>query len=438
MGSRAVKCVFAIVFLLCTACGWFSCESPIEKERRALQEAGESTEAVIYRGLKVTLRSAPVDPNAAPPDASATKIRLLTHRVLERITKGQSSEQAPMSAEDYALLAKELYELRDELRETDEDEYPTLLAQIAATSGSPSAVPTWYGSDWEHLVLAMLWIASQKAPPGIVIYEIGELDPNGIDEPGVRIAARLLRSFAFLQRGWPWLTDEESTAYLEDLDAHRDEIVAFTRTFEGAPADATDAFVYAQWHAPGVLVRGLARHQKEEEELALDDFDAFLADAETLGLDNEVVWLIGVYVGLEREDAERALTNLRKLHESETLGDAEKKLIAEAIEAVEKRNPDSAFNAITDKVLIAKIAGAYVLRVLAEVDWREELEKSESGRALLSANDAIGAEVDRIRGAFSPEQLESLKNKAADATRRLGTEARDRASKVWHGRGKGE
>jgi hypothetical protein len=423
---------FAVALLLLSACGWFSCESPIERERRELQEAGESTESVVYRGLKVTMRSAPIDPDAGPADASATKIRVLTQSMLQRMAKGEQSEEPAMTAADYVLLAKEFYELRDELRTTDEDEYPTLLAQLAGARGNGGAVPAWYGPDWEHLVLAMLWVASQKAPPGIVIYELGELDPEGIDVDGVRLAARLLRSVAFLQRGWPWLTDEEATAYLDDLAAHHDEIVAFTRMFGGATQP--DDVVYAQWHAPGVLVRGLARHQKEQEDLALDDFDAFMDDAETMGLDNEGVWLIGAYVGIKREDRERALTNLRKLEHSELLGGKEKALVAQAIEAVENRDPASAFNAITDKVLIGKIVGTYVLRVLSEVDWRAELEKSESGRALLTADDAIGAEVERIRSGFSPEQLEGLKGMTLDATRRLGNEARER----WHSLGKGD
>lgn len=420
-------------FAVMTACGWMSCESPMEKERRELQEAGESTEALVYRGLKVTMRSAPIDPDAGPQDASATKIGQLLHR----IAGTRRDAETPLSASEYVELAREFYALRDQLRTVDEDDYPTLLAQIGAASKSEQLMPAWYNSDWEHLVLATAWIASQKAPPAFVVYELGELDPAGIHEPGVRVLARLLRSLAFTLYGWSWLTDEEATAYLDDLERNRAEIIAFTRGFDSVSSDATDEQVYAQWHAPGVLLRGLARHRKGDEDPALEDLDAFVTDAETIGLEDEGVWLIGAYVGIRREDTERALTNLRKLEASPRLGDDEKKLVRQAIEAIEDRDPDAAFNVVTDKWLVAQIVGGYVLRVLAKVEWRKELEQTDSGRALLGADDEIEAEVDRIGGALSPEQVDELEKKAGEAARRFGAGARDEATKAWHRLGDG-
>jgi hypothetical protein len=436
-GMRRIWQPFVLlVALSAAACGFFSCESPIERERRELREAAESSEAVLYRGLKVSLRSAPLD-GSASTDASASKIRQLTASVFTRLLReGAQAEQAPtLTPADYVLLAKELYELRDELRAADEDAYPTLLHQIVVASGDdPKSHPVlaWYDPAWEHLVLALLWTGSQKAPQGFVIHELGELDPNGLEPDGVRVAARLLRSLAFYQYHWPWLADEELTAYLDDLQASRTDVIAFTRAFAGAPPDATDDFVYAQWHAPGVLLRGIVRFQKELDDEALDDFEAFLVDAQTLGIDDEGVWLVGAYVGIRREDPERALENLRKLEGSPMLDDDAKKLVRESIEALEKRDPDSAFNRVTDKVLVAKIAGGYLLRVLAKVNWREQLEGSEAGRALLRSDEEIAGEVERTKAAFSPDQLDGLTNKAAESAREVGERTREGAVEVWH------
>lgn len=432
---RAWQWLVLGVALFATACGFFSCESPIERERRELQEASESTEAVIYRGLKVTLRSAPLD-ETATTDASSTKIRQLTASVFSRLAAGGEEAEAStkFSAEDYVLLAKELYELRDELRTADEDDYPTLLHRIVLASGDdPANAPifAWYDSAWEHLVLAMLWTGSQKAPPGFVIYELSELDPAGISVDGVRIAARLIRGGAFYQYHWPYMADEELTAYLADLEASRAGIVAFTRQFDAAPAGASDEVIHAQWHAPGVLLRGIVRFQKKEDDAALDDLDAFLDDAETLGIDEEGVWLVGAYVGIRREDSERALTNLRKLEGSPLLDDDARKLVRESIAAIEERDPDAAFNRVSDKVLVAKIVGGYLLRVLAKVDWREQLEKSESGRALLRTDEALRIEVERTQKALSPEQLKGLSETAAQSARELGDRTRRGAAEAW-------
>ncbi|HET6585590.1 MAG TPA: hypothetical protein VFG69_19155 [Nannocystaceae bacterium] len=417
------------------ACGFFSCESPIEKERRELREATESSEAVLYRGLKVALRSAPLD--GSPTDESSTKIRQLTASVFTKLLRegAQDGQSVELTPADYVVLAKEFYELRDELRDADEDAYPTLLHQIVVASGDDPAslaMLEWYDPAWEHLVLAFVWTGSQKAPQGFVLHELNELDPDGLEPDGVRVAARLVRSLAFYQYHWPWLADEELTAYLDDLAASRADVVAFTRAFAGAPPDASDDFVYAQWHAPGVLLRGIARFQKALEDEALDDLDAFLVDAQTLGIDDEGVWLVGAYVGIRREDPERALENLRKLEASPLLDDDTRKLVRESIEALEKRDPDSAFNVVTDKLLVAKIAGGYLLRVLAKVNWREQLERSESGRALLRSDEAMMGEVERTKAALSPDQLDGLTTKASESARDVGERARRGAVEVWH------
>lgn len=437
-GLRGWQVVVSLVGLLLTGCGIFRCESPIERERRELREAGETTEAVLYRGLKVTLRSAPLEPGAAT-DPSATKIRQLTARIFQRLLAKDGADQPDTqpSAADYVALAQEFYELRGELRNVDEDDYPTLLHQIVSASGSDPAMVgalRWYGSAWEHLVLALLWTSgSSVAPQGFVIYEIGELDPAGIEDDGVRMGARLMRAGAFFRYQWVYLTEEETTAYLADLSEHRSQVIAFARSFGGAEVPADDDVVYAQWHAPGVLLRGVARMQIEgQEDGSLDDLDAFLVDAQAMGVDDEGVWLVGAYVGIRREDAERALTNLRKLETSPLLDDDARTLVKETIAALEERDPDSALNRVTDKVLMAKIVGRYLLRVLAKVHWREELEASESGRALLRLDTELRAEVERIKGALSSEQLEGLTDKTVESARAMGESTKEKAADAWH------
>ena len=89
-----------------TACGFFSCESPIEKERRELQEATESSEAVLYRGLKVALRSAPLD--GSETDAKSTKIRQLTASVFAKILResDKAEQTVELTPADYAVGAQ--------------------------------------------------------------------------------------------------------------------------------------------------------------------------------------------------------------------------------------------------------------------------------------------------------------------------------------------
>ncbi len=79
--------------------------------------------------------------------------------------------------------------------------------------------------------------------------------------------------------------------------------------------DSADEALYAQIHAPGVLLRGLDRLTIDKEEAGDDDLDSFIGDAKKMNLstgsrqvmDNEPVWLIGAYVKIRREKTDEAV-----------------------------------------------------------------------------------------------------------------------------------
>jgi hypothetical protein len=279
---------------------------------------------------------------------------------------GDEQRQEKLAPADYVELAAAFYKLRSELREADEDDDPTMFEQLAAAGGTlrdPATVETlsWYNSAWEHLLLAGVWAASQKAPRGFVLYELGQLDPDELQSVPIRILTRALRGMAFLQYSWPYMSELEMTAYLDDLAEHREEMLSFGRQ-SSRVAGRSDEQIYAQWHAIGVLLRGGARMGKgdEFEEEMLGDLELFLKDAETLGLDEEVVWLIAAYVGIKREDPERSLPALRKLAQSELFPAEEQRLFSDAADAVENRDPDAALASLSDKYLLTKVVGSYV------------------------------------------------------------------------------
>ncbi len=423
--------VVALGFSLVSSCSALSCETPLEREQRELREAAEGFEAVVYRGFKVSIRSAPIEDlraanagNVAADDSAAddsatddpgARVRQQTGRLTRALLHaGDEQRREKLEAADYVELAASFYKLRNELREVDEDTYPTLFEQMAAADGSlqdPStvAILTWYNSAWEHLLLAAVWAASQKAPRGFVLYETGKMDPNELQSASVRMLMRSVRGMAFLQYGWPYMSEIEMTAYLDELATNREAIIAFSRN-SARGRERSDEQLYAQWHAIGVLLRGGARMNKgdEFEEEALSDLELFLKDAETLGLDEEIVWLIAAYVGIKRDDAERAVPALRKLSQSALFPEAEQQLFSDAANAVEQRDPDAALASLNDKVLFTKVVGAYVFRILMRVNWREKLEATEAGRAVLRVEGVLDEEAARIKQAMSAEQLREV------------------------------
>ncbi len=450
MGRLGSSSLRALVMVLCSvapSCSALSCETPLEREERELKAAGESMEAVVYRGIKVSLRSAPIaagEPegtdagvllrqwartSASSPteaalgsDAAAAKVREQTQRLFAAMVTSDESESRALTAADYVKLATAFYSLRHSLRDVDEDDLPTLfevLSHVKAEQGDPLVLHTltWYNSAWEHLAIAVVCTVS-KAPRGMVIYELGQLDPSQLQMTSVRLMSRLLRGITFSDYGWPYLAERELTAYLKDLEDNREEMVRFSREFQ-QPSDWSDAQLHAQWHAAGVLTRGLVRLEMGEESDAgmLDDLDAFLADARTLGIDAEGVWLVDAYVGIKREDAPRAITSLERLAQSPMFPDTEQQLFRDAAEAMRARDPDAAFTSITDKALVAKVVLTYATTVLMRVDWKEKLQATESGKSLLRAQAVLSEELNRINQAASSKQLSELTTRAAEQSK---------------------
>ena len=417
---------------LLSSCGLISCETPIERERRELREAGETPEVLIYRALKIGMRSTATKLNPEGPDANATKINLLVRHILAELEAGQEAEAGaetgeaiePLSPADYVEIAKELYELRAVLRETNEDRYPTILHVLMAGDASASAQMAWYESTHEHMAFALAWLAVKQVPQGFRVYETGMIDPAAIELPGLRLGAHLVRGATFLAESWPWLCDEEMSGYLDLLVAEREPLLVTLAAVQAASeADVTldDEQLLASAHAPGVLLRGLCRIQIEEKEAgALDDLEAFLADAERLGIEGEAVWLVGAYVGIKREDKAMALDNLRKLEASELLGESERELVRDAIAAIEDREPGDALNAITDKLILARVASAYVIRELGKVEWRQHFEASEGGKKITRLSGIIAAEVEQIRSKLSLEELGGLRESASRWYEQIG------------------
>lgn len=422
-----------LLLVLTCGCGLFSCETPIECERRELREASETPETLIYRALKIGIRSTPTKLNPDGPDAKATKINKLVTYLLATLQHQEPVESEdpdqpapePLSAAEYVEIAKQLYELREILRETDEDRYPTILHVLMADDAALGASMSWYGSTHEHMVFALAWLAAKQVPRTFRVYETGMIEPSEIDEPSLKLAAHAIRGATFLGEGWPWMCEEEMSGYLGVLEHDQAALLDVLRAAQSmsAAADApispiADDRLLAAVHAPGVLVRGLCRLQASEDEEdkeddALEDLEAFLADAELLGLEGEAVWLVGAYVGIKRENNELALDNLRKLEDSELLGDDERELVRDAIEALEDREPGAALNAITDKLVLARIASSYIVRTLAKVEWRQLFEASEGGQKLLRLTELIAHEVKQVRGSLSTEQLGELGDSAS-------------------------
>jgi hypothetical protein len=445
-GGRSIRVLVVLLLASALACGFFKSESPLVGEERERREAIESVEGLSYRAIKIAARSAASEDQGegegqAQGDASSREIRRLGESLIQRAARageardGDGERDAPTKAE-YLAAARELYALREELRDADEDAYPTLLSRIYDLSGSPpeeSEIFVWYASEHEHVVLALLWLgANKKVPRSFRVYEASKLEPAKIEDPSMRLVAHAARGGTYLRESWPFLAEQEADAYLETLERSQVEILRESRVkgiHERLPT-GSDEEIIAAWHAPGVLLRGLARLRRGERDLAVSDLGAFVSDSEALGADDEFVWLAGAYVALHEGDTERALGYLRRLEASELLTQEDRALVRQAILAAETDDREGALESISGQVLVARIGARYVVQRVASIEWKRAVSESESGKKLEELGERMASETEKVRESLSSEELERLGDRAKVLGEQLKDGAGDRG-KDW-------
>jgi tetratricopeptide (TPR) repeat protein len=216
------------------------------------------------------------------------------------------------------------------------------------------------------------------------VYEAAAADPEKISEPLLKLGAEMVRAVVFLDQKWYYLSEDECTHYLENLDKAGPSIGSeFSYPIFPEATLNTPEAKFHQLRAAGLLMRGLCRQQSDREEEALEDYEDFLEDMGQGGVSNESVWLIGTYVSLKREKNEEALKYIAQLEQSDILGDKEKKMLSEAKGYIASREPDKALNSISDKLFMAKITYHYASALLEKTDGYKQLQQSETGKVFL-------------------------------------------------------
>jgi hypothetical protein len=391
------------LLLSLSGCGLLGPEPGIEKDRAEQQEILDGLFVTYWRGAKISFRAIPVDENAEAVDFDEIKRKqqedLGLGKHLRRIydwegflRESDDEEQKGLTAKEFMELAQELYTFADSIEDLDEDSYPTFI-EVVHQSGRilgtrPVEVPEGWNNSMEHWVFA-LTMESEVAPGSWRTYELDRVRPQDLPTSDFRVAANLHKGLDHLRNQWYFLADESfSRAIVESndpnisLNEHLKELLVDAQVNGLTPQQQFQIIARASSH----LLRGFARHQSEHEELsskAIEDIEAAIADFHTLGINNELVWMAESYVYIHNEDKENAVVSLTKLESSQLMSEKERELIREAKEKIRDRDPDSALNFLTDRVIMYKLGWSYAHSYTKEIQWMQLLEKTEQGRQIL-------------------------------------------------------
>lgn len=202
--------------------------------------------------------------------------------------------------------------------------------------------------------------------------------------------ANLHKGIDHLRNQWYYLADDSfSQAIAESnndqitLQPHTTELLAQLKNRDLSKEEQFKYITRACSH----LFRGLSRYQADHDELnqkATEDIEAAIADFHRLGIENELVWLAESYVFIHQNKEEKAFASLTKLEQSALLSDKERKLISQTKYQIDQRDPDSALNFLTDKLLVSQLGYGYAMSYATEIQWLQLLEKTEQGRRILN------------------------------------------------------
>ncbi len=398
------------LLLLCIAFTLTQCKSEdeiqLEKEREEMAKLiAESKSVSVYKGLKILIRSMPVsngqenidikalkEAHADDNVIKAAKVKKISYGIVGRLF-GLDTGQESMSILEGAVLTKEVYDLRNEIKNLNEDDFPTVLEVFSSyagiTGGNAADLPEKlkWNSTKEHMVIALVLDGAKSLPNKVKVYELSMIDTDHLDNNEFKPLAQIFQGLLLMEEEWYYLSEEALSKAINELD--NNQIVLSNP--EALPVIPTSKLPneeaqLKQLHAIAAMLRGYARHHMESEdknELAYTDFEQFVNDADQLGINNELSWLIGAIVYIKNEDTEKAKHFLDQLKKSDMLAEDEIEAIDEIKALIDKNKSDKALSTLSEKIRITKILSSHLLKYAANTEFFKGIAKTAAGKKLI-------------------------------------------------------
>jgi hypothetical protein len=197
----------------------------------------------------------------------------------------------------------------------------------------------------------------------------------------------MFKGIVFIESQWYFLADEALTQAIDPLEAGdiKIEFLKQNNIFPDSKISGEEQQL-TELHGVACLLRGYARMNADSEtknELSMTDLEKFLDDMESLNVSNELVWVVGAYVNIKKENTDEAIRYLQLIQKSNELGTDEKEVVNQTIEYLDKRESGKALNTIFDKTFVAKIMLNYLVKCYTKADWYKKVENSKTGAQLL-------------------------------------------------------
>ena len=409
----------------------------IKKDIAKLEDHFDSYKVLFYRFGKIAMRSSVVKESEQSAEFMEFKSKMesMNNRLGE-------SENASLSPMDYIGIYRDYRSMKKYVLATDEDIFPTLSdAMNAPKEGEPKVeIQLLTGEEKirtqnvEHALLSIVVLFAKDFGTGVSLYEASKTNPDLFSEGEEKTLLQFFRGFLFGYKGFYYLSEQELTSNIEWLNNNPNAKFKISKELKTWNGD-TNAQIHAGFHGFNHLLRGYDRIMMDtdaDKQLGLKDFEIFLADANKIGLNNELTWAIETYVYINQEESEKAIASLTKLKSSTFLSTKEKKSIDEAIGYLSDRESDKMLNTVYDKVFLGKIVSKYMFRIMSEVDWKQILKDQK-----IPHTDELVQTYDKFNEIFQginthgELDLEDAKETALETAKQAGEGIKEGGKKLW-------
>jgi hypothetical protein len=223
----------------------FTKEDPLEKERKEFNKwLNENTPLAFYKGIKVSVRSLPLEQNYSNIDSllengSENEIPKHTLYLIKKILDvGQKGGE--ISILEGIQMMKVLNDLKSELKNSDEDSYPTILEVLMHVGKNNNSSEFLKALNWnnpkEHMILCGLMMAAKPLPPSFQLYEASKLNIEYLEKTEIKPVGAILKGSSLMMNEWYYLSEEALSQGINSLDNDQLYFVYknYPSLFEGA------------------------------------------------------------------------------------------------------------------------------------------------------------------------------------------------------------
>lgn len=384
----------------------------LQLDKDNLKEDLKTSKVGIYKFGKLCIRTSVADEESRK-ELGTVAGKLF--RTGDKIVRFQEDPKS-ISAREYLEAYKDYTSVKEYVETADEDDFPTLLEIWSKSINNQMSNQTYlegkpkeFLQSGEHAILSGMVLPFKSLGKEISLYECYKTNPEILPDGEFKTIINWYRGLLFFEKGYLYLSEDELSRNIDFLNDNPEIDMPLVATmFEDY--NATPEQTYYGFRGMNHLIRGLDRSRMEreiDEERSLDDYEAFLRDAKTFGLDNELVWSVETYLYLKREESDKAIASLKKLKTSSFLSSDEKKSIDQSIGYLKERKSEKVLNGFFDKAFLGKLVASYILSQLAQLDWEQILEDQgvPNTREIFASARSFMAVIQKIENYSSTEGL---------------------------------